>query len=53
MKYIASNGNILDTEKAKAQYPEQRDSNGSNLIGRSSRDQWSCHTVYLSSKGNY
>ena len=44
---------VIKTENATAKYPEERDSNGSNLIGRSSGSQWHDQTLYRSRRGRY
>ena len=44
---------VVKTENATNQYSEQRDWDGSNHIGRSSRSQWHYQTLHRSRKGRY
>ena len=44
---------IVDTDRAARSWPERRDFRGHNFIGRSSRDQWTYETLYLSRRGRY
>lgn len=52
-RYRMDDGTIVDTTKAKEHWPEARDWNGSNAIGRSSGSQWYYEYLYLSRKGRY
>jgi len=44
---------IFDTEKAKANWSEASDWNGSNHISRATGSQWNHEDLYLSKKGRY
>ncbi|MFA5580195.1 MAG: hypothetical protein WDA01_11995 [Methanothrix sp.] len=46
-------GAIFDTEKARANWSEATDWNGSNHISRNSRTQWNHEALYISQKGRY
>lgn len=52
-KYRMDDGTVVDTANATAEYPEQRDFDGNNRIGRSSGSQWHDQTLYRSRKGRY
>jgi hypothetical protein len=52
-RYQMQDGTVVDTDKAAASWSECRDSDGSNLFGRSSRSQWHDQTLYRSRKGRY
>jgi hypothetical protein len=44
---------VVDTDNATNHWKEQRDHDGSNLLGRSSESQWSYQHLYRSRKGRY
>lgn len=52
-KYRMDDGTLVDTERASASWPEARDFDGHNRIGRSSGSQWSYQTLHCSRKGRY
>ena len=52
-RYRMEDGTVIDTANARQSWSECRDSDGSNLIGRSSRSQWNDQTLYESRKGRY
>jgi hypothetical protein len=52
MRYRVGNS-VVYPERAAAQWPEQRDFNGHNFVGRSSCDQWTYETLYRSRRGRY
>jgi hypothetical protein len=46
-------GTVIDTDKATANWTEERDWDGRNHIGRSSGSQWEYQELYRSRKGRY
>jgi len=52
MKYRIG-ASVVDTERAAKSWPERRDFNGKNFVGRSSCDQWTYETLYRSRRGRY
>ena len=52
-RYQMEDGTVIDTNNATMTWFECRDSNGSNLIGRSSCSQWHDQTLRRSRKGRY
>lgn len=52
-RYRMDDGTIIDTDNAKATWGEEKDWNGNNMIGRSSRSQWHAQTLRRSRKGRF
>jgi hypothetical protein len=52
-RYKMEDDTVVNTESATTNWNEDRDWNGSNHIGRSSRSQWHDQTLYRSRKGRY
>ena len=51
--YEMEGGTVVDTDNATAHWTEERDWDGSNHIGRSTRSQWHDQVLYRSRKGRY
>lgn len=51
--YRMDDGTIVKTENASQSWDQEKDWDGSNHIGRSSRSQWHDQTLYRSRKGRY
>lgn len=52
-RYKMDDDTIVDTKNATLSWDEERDWNGSNHIGRSSRSQWHDQRLHRSRKGRY
>jgi hypothetical protein len=52
-RYRMEDGTVVDTDNASKSWDECRDSDGSNMIGRSSCSQWHDQTLYRSRRGRY
>jgi hypothetical protein len=52
-RYATEDGLVVDTDRMAEQWDEERDWDGHNHIGRSSRSQWHDQTLYRSKKGRY
>ena len=53
MRFKMDDGTVLDTANATRTWEEERDSNGSNRIGRLSGSQWTWQELHRSRKGRY
>ena len=51
MRYRMYDGTVIDTYNAMAAWPEERDWDGHNMVGRSSRPQWHSQTLCRSRRG--
>jgi len=52
-RYRMSDGMVVDTDNATAEWNEKRRSDGSNMFGCSTGSQWLDQTLYRSRKGRY